>query len=263
MAPQRILLWALAIIAVGIGAYVILTSSGGTEAPPSITLTSPTVGEAWETGSTHTISWVSVGVPETHKVAVSIRRIPPPPLQEEGQEFDPVIFTDLPNTGSVEWTISDMYPAGTYVLGLSAYESLPVTNPVSAESAEFRIAPPPLAQDLYPLYPGVEWETPRGETFSISTSTYSGTSVSSVPVTGTMKPDTIFSPFESYYAKKLSALGWKVDNFMAAGGHTGGQTGYRKGDELVLVRFSVLYRTVTETAPSECPCDVTLSLFSS
>ncbi len=108
----------------------------------AITIAAPAGGEAWQTGSTQTVSWASKGVPATHKVAITIRRIPPPPLQTEGQEFDPIIFTDLPNTGSVDWTIADMYPAGTYVLGLTAYESTPVTNPITAESAQFTISHP-------------------------------------------------------------------------------------------------------------------------
>jgi hypothetical protein len=182
-------------------------------------------------------------------------------LQEEGQEFDPIVAINLPNTGSYEWTLADMYPSGTYVLGLNAYESLPITDSVSAESAPFQIVHP-LAQDLYPLYSPAQWNAPAFETFLISTDTYSGTSINSAPVQDTMDPSSVFSPFNDYYDKNLKALGWEVDNSVAAGGHTGGQTGYRKGDELVLVRFNILYHTVTDTAPSECPCDVSLSLFS-
>lgn len=229
----------------------------------SITISSPKSGDAWERGSTHVVAWKTAGVNANDKISVTIRRIPPPPLQAEGQEFDPILFTDLPNTGSVEWTVSDQYPDGTYVLGLTAYESLPVTNPVFAESPEFAITPRPLAQDIYPLYDKVEWQSPKGETFVISTTTYAGTSISSVPVENTMTPAAIFSPFERYYANLLATRGWKIENALAAGGHVGGQTAYRKGDELILVRFSVLYHTVSETASSECPCDVTVSLFSS
>ncbi|MGD0328087.1 MAG: hypothetical protein ABSB00_00005 [Minisyncoccia bacterium] len=257
-------LWTLIII----GIIVILTAVlslreiyRGTPAEATLSMVSPNGGEVWSTGSTHTISWTMRGVPATDKISVTIRRIPPPPLQIEGQEFDPIVFTNLPNTGSAKWTIADMYPAGTYVLGLSAYESTPVTNPISTESAPFQIVPP-LSQALYPLYSKVDWSTPRAETFTISTSSYSGTSISSTPITDTMDPGSIFTPFENYYTTKLAGLGWKVDNYLAAGGHTGGQTGYRKAGELVLTRFSILYHIVSSTSPSECPCDVTLSLFS-
>src|SRR5690554_4184017 len=97
---------------------------------PLLTITNPNGGEEWSIGETRTISWQSEGINEDSKVAISIRRIPPPPLSEIGQEFDPVIFTELPNTGSVDWEISTEYPEGTYVLSLNSYESLPVTDPV-------------------------------------------------------------------------------------------------------------------------------------
>lgn len=109
---------------------------------PEITITSPSGGEAWHPGEEHVISWTTRNVPDTHKVSVTIRRIPPPPLQEEGQEFDPIVFINLPNTGSVTWTISPMYPDGTYILTVAAYESIPITDEVWAESREFTITHP-------------------------------------------------------------------------------------------------------------------------
>lgn len=255
---NKTLAWTLGIIAIIIiifaGFYLCNTTA-------TVTMVVPNGGETWVTGSTHTISWTTRGIPADDKISITIRRIPPPALQEEGQEFDPIIAINLANTGSYEWTLADMYPSGTYVLGLQSYASLPITESVSAESAPFQIVHP-LAQDLYPLYNQAEWGVPGFETFLISTTTYSGTSVSSVIAKDTMNQSSIFSPFDQYYASKLASLGWTVENGLAAGGHTGGQTGYRKGDELVLVRFNVLYKTVTNTAPSECPCDVTLSLFS-
>jgi len=251
----------LIIVGLGAGLYAWMTYTY-TPAVAAIIVVSPKGGEAWDAGSTHTISWTTSGIPSSDKISVTIRRIPPPPLQIEGQEFDPIVFTDLPNTGNAAWTISDMYPSGTYVLGLNAYESVPITNEISAESAEFTLSRQTLSQVLYPLYSDANWEVPKAETVTIGTSTYSGASVSSVPVTGTMDPGSIFTPFLNYYDSKLKALGWKVDNYLAAGGHVGGQTGYRKADGLILVRFSFLYHTVAEAAPSECPCDVTFSLFS-
>ncbi|HEX8946668.1 MAG TPA: hypothetical protein VF829_00425 [Candidatus Paceibacterota bacterium] len=119
-----------------------------------------------------------------------------------------------------------------------------------------------LSPDAYPLYNAVSWNAPETESFIIGTTTYSGTSVTSVPVTGTMDPGSVFTPFERYYSQKLAALGYSVDNALAAGGHVGGQTAYRKGDSLILTRFHINYHTLPANAPSECPCDVTLSLFS-
>jgi hypothetical protein len=230
--------------------------------PPAVTITTPAGGEAWQPREEHTISWDTQGVPASDKISITIRRIPPPPLQEEGQEFDPILFTDLPNTGSTTWKISPMYPNGTYVLGISAYESVPVTNAISAESAQFSITHPTLSADLYPLYSSAGWQATEVESFVIGTTPYSGTSVTSAAVTDTMDPGGIFTPFQNYYDTKLKALGWSVTNDLAAGGHVGGQTGYRKGSAVILTRFHIDYRLVPQNAPSECPCDVTLSLFS-
>jgi len=64
----------------------------------------------------------------------------PPVLPEEGQEFDPIIFVNLENTGSTDWIVSDMYPEGNYIIGITSYSSIPVTDPISDESdATFRI----------------------------------------------------------------------------------------------------------------------------
>lgn len=249
-------------IAILVLGAVMLAISIGLVVRPSISVRVPKGGEHWELGSTHAIAWSTENISAADKIAVTIRRIPPPPLQEEGQEFDPVIVTDLTNTGHFMWTISDSYPAGTYVLGFHAYAGTPVTKEVSTESREFEIFPRSLPQDLYPLYDRVDWKIPQKEYVTIGTTSYAGTSIFSLPATGSSDPASIFSRFERYYADKLASRGWRVDNAFAAGGHVGGQTGYRKGDELVLVRFNIRYHTVTETAPSACPCDVTVSLFS-
>ena len=121
---------------------------------------------------------------------------------------------------------------------------------------------PKLAQDLYPIYRNAEWNAPKSEELELSTTTVSGVGVSSVPVTNTMDPGSVFSPFEKYYKQKLESTGWKTDMYLEAGGPMGGQTGYRKAGKLIVLRFSTIFHTVTNTAPSECPCDVTLSLFS-
>ena len=121
---------------------------------------------------------------------------------------------------------------------------------------------PQLSADLYPLYGGVTWQSPEPEGFVIGTTSYSGASIASNPVTNTMNPSEVFTPFESYYDAKLKGAGWAVDNALAAGGPVGGQTAYQKGSDLILVRFGILYHVVSSSSPSECPCDVTLSLFS-
>lgn len=121
---------------------------------------------------------------------------------------------------------------------------------------------PALSADLYPLYTHINWNTPEVDSFVIGTSTYSGASIHSSLVVDTMDPGSVFTPFERYYEQKLKVLGWTVANDLAAGGHTGGQTGYRKENSIILTHFNITYHTLPENAPSECPCDVTLSLFS-
>lgn len=258
-------LWAIIII------IILLIAIAGTiwylqntqqNSQPIIRITSPTGNESWRSGEEHVISWDSNNIPANYKVSISIRRIPPPALQEEGQEFDPIIFTDLPNIGKVTWNISPMYPNGTYVLGIQAYESIPVSNAILAESAKFIITHPEMLNDVYPLYPDVDWQSTVVENFVIGTTTYSSVSISSQLIFTGMNPGSIFTAFERYYDKKLKALGWQIANDLAAGGHVGGQTGYRKGNNVILTRFQINYQTKPENAPTECPCDVTLSLFS-
>ena len=232
-------------------------------ATPIITITSPVAGEIWQAGETHSISWTTKGVPASDKISITLRRIPSPPLQEEGQEFDPVVFTDLPNTGSTTWTISDRYPGGTYVLGASAYKSVPVENPVSTESGQFTIAHPKLAIDLYPLYAGTSWNKSMVENVTIGTTTYAGASMVSTEIDAGMNPGAVFTPFTQYYDTLMKAHGWHVANDLAAGGHVGGQVGYRNGPGVILVGFHIDYQRKPENAPSACPCIVTLSLFSS
>lgn len=126
----------------------------------------------------------------------------------------------------------------------------------SSESASL------LTSDLYPLYAGVTWSDPVFGQVEVGAKTYSGASASAVATTSTMNPSAAFTPFEDYYAQKLSALGWRVSNDLAAGGPTGGQTGYTKDGRTILTLFKVTYHTTPADAPSTCPCDVTLSVFS-
>lgn len=102
---------------------------------PVITLVSPNGGETLEEGSTYTIKWETQNISMTNKISISIRRVAPPPLPSEGQEFDPIVFVGLENTGSKDWNISNMYPEGNYILGITSYVSLPITDEaVSDES---------------------------------------------------------------------------------------------------------------------------------
>jgi hypothetical protein len=251
----------IVLIALGIGWYV-WSSRVPVQVPQSVTVNSPAGGAIWNNGATYTVEWNAQSAPSTDKVSISIRRIPPPPLPTEGQEFDPIVATDLPNTGSYQWTIASMYPPGTYVLGITAYESVPVTNPVSGESVQFRIEPRSLSADLAPLYAKAAWGEPKADSVGIGTTTLSGTSVKALAATSTMNIAAATTPFEQYYEKKLTGLGWKVDNMLAASGPGANMTGYRKGSALIIVSFSSIFHNRQENAPVQCPCDVTLSLFS-
>jgi hypothetical protein len=259
---KRVILSILIVALLGFGAWYLYRKQPGAVAP-AITITSPAAGDTWQAGETREITWSTQGVPADDKISITLRRIPPPPLPEEGQEFDPIVFTDLPNTGSTTWKIATMYPGGTYVLGLGAYASVPVTNAVSAESQPFTITHPKLAIDLYPLYSGATWERSAVEDATVGTTTYSGASMVSAPQNADMDPGAVFTPFLNYYDTLLASHGWHVADDLAAGGHVGGQTGYRNGPGIILVGFHIDYQNQPENAPSECPCSVTLSLFSS
>lgn len=142
------------IIVLGLASAVYLIYKKSAE--PSITLISPNGGEILKEGSVHTIKWKTQNIPAENKISINIRRVPPPPLQEEGQEFDPIVFVNLENNGSKDWNISDMYPEGNYVLGITSYASIPVTNPLSDESdTAFKIAKS-------------EWQTYINEKFGYS-----------------------------------------------------------------------------------------------
>ncbi len=106
----------------------------------TITLLSPNGGETLETGSIWTINWGTKNIPEGNKVAISIRRLLPENTTIEGQEFDPLIFVDLENSGVIDWTIPSSYPEGEYLMEVTSYESLPINNSISDESdATFKI----------------------------------------------------------------------------------------------------------------------------
>lgn len=155
-----------------------------------------------------------------------------------------------------------MYPSGTYVLDIHAYDSLPATDEVSIESKEFTIVRPELNADLYPLYPDADWQSAETETVTIGEEELAGHSVTSTTTHADMDPASVFMLFEAYYEDKLTALGWTVENNLAAGGPMGGQTGYVRDGQTILIRYETTFQNVTEDAPAECPCDVTLSVFS-
>lgn len=263
MGMKRTIITAIVfVVLIGFALYTFVWKDSSQNPSPDLTFTSPAGGEVWQTGEEQIIAWTADSIPADYKISLSIRRVPPPPLQDEGQEFDPVIFTNLPNTGSVSWEIHPMYPSGTYVLGLHTYDSLPATDEVSIESKEFTIIRPELNADLYPLYPNADWQPAETETVMIGEEELAGHSVTSATIHADMDPSSVFMPFEAYYEDKLTSLGWTAENNLAAGGPMGGQTGYVRDGQTILIRYETTFQNVTEDAPAECPCDVTLSVFS-
>jgi len=130
-------------IGIGILLFIILAVGGmiywqnkgvPTNNQPSVTLISPNGGEVLKEGSVYTIKWSTQNIPAANKISINIRRVAPPSLPSEGQEFDPIIFINLENTGSVDWNISDMYPEGNYILGITSYTSIPITDAITDES---------------------------------------------------------------------------------------------------------------------------------
>lgn len=88
---------------------------------PRITLLSPNMGEGFVEGQTVNISWITTNIPDNYKIAVHIRRHKQ--IEIDGQEFDPLIFTDLKNDGNETWVIpTGMYPETSYDLEISTYD---------------------------------------------------------------------------------------------------------------------------------------------
>lgn len=108
----------------------------------SITLIYPNGGEVLKKGNKYLIRWESKNI-DNYKISIHIRRVPPPPLIEEGQEFNPIIFINLENTRLKEWTVADMYPEGNYIVEINGYNSIPITMLISDNSnSSFEIKNP-------------------------------------------------------------------------------------------------------------------------
>ncbi len=133
-----------------------------------------------------------------------------------------------------------------------------VQAPVATSSSEMH-----LAVVLYPLYSRASWSRIVAETVTMGTTTYSGAYATSTAIDAGMNPGAVLTPFTDYYDRLLKSRGWRVANDLAAGGHVGGQTGYRNGPDTILVGYRIDYSIVPKNAPSQCPCTVSLSLFSS
>src|SRR3989339_1121871 len=75
---------------------------------PSITVTSPNGGETWKQGETHKITWTGLNFPSNGTITMQ--------LNGTTVAHNYYIFSEIDNTGSVSWTISNTIEPDTYKL---------------------------------------------------------------------------------------------------------------------------------------------------
>ncbi len=114
---------------------------------------------------------------------------------------------------------------------------------------------PELEADAYPLYDGVEW----GEVQKLEGGLLR---VASKPVLNTTNIAAVATPFTQYYQQKLTAAGWEQDIMREASGPGANVSTYINGDRFIVVSFESEFKVKSDDAPSECPCDITLSITS-
>jgi hypothetical protein len=136
-----------------------------------------------------------------------------------------------------------------FSLGRTATSTVVTTTPSTTTSH--------LSSDVYPLYTGVTW----GGEQQGSLESLSGYGVNSVPVTNVTDLATVFTPFDRYYANKLLGAGWTIDNSRAADGPGSSITAYQKGGKYIFVSHNAVFKGTLPNQPVQCPCDVTLSVF--
>ncbi|MEK7601350.1 MAG: hypothetical protein AAB480_02360 [Patescibacteria group bacterium] len=115
-----------------------------------------------------------------------------------------------------------------------------------------------LNADLYPLYSGTAWGEPQAKT----TSDGPAYEVVSTLFTDVTNIAAVSATFTKYYEDKLTAAGWTRDMMREAGGPGAEVSTYTKGDQFIVVSFHSVFKVKHPDAPSECPCDVQLTLLS-
>lgn len=111
---------------------------------------------------------------------------------------------------------------------------------------------------VYPLYGGVTWRAP----YLASENGLSGIEMNAVTVNDTMDIGAITTPFSAYYEQLLASSGWQKDLAREAGGPGSSVEAYVKGSSHILVMYSSVFKVQSADAPEQCPCNVTLTLFS-
>jgi hypothetical protein len=120
--------------------------------------------------------------------------------------------------------------------------------------------------DIYPLPSGITWNAAQSATIAPGdanvSSTLAGIKITSQPITNITDLAAPSTPFENYYKKKLVAAGWIVDNALAAGGPGADITGYKKGDNYIILEYTSVFKNDGGgNSPETCPCDLTFSIF--
>jgi|SRR5579862_6207785 len=118
-----------------------------------------------------------------------------------------------------------------------------------------------MINDVYPLYANLTWTAEQPKTMTLGTLTLTGIQAVSQPVANVTDLAAIFKPFEAYYANKLQAAGWSVNTSLAAAGPGAATTVYTKGQSYAVVGYSTNFKGGGANAPAQCPCDITLSVF--
>jgi hypothetical protein len=122
----------------------------------------------------------------------------------------------------------------------------------------WRTAATTLTADVYPLYSGLAWQdAAEGISFGMT-----GDSIQSFPVSNVTDIAAITRPFEAYYADKLRAAGWSIDNSKAAGGPGSAVTAYKRGSAYIIVQYTSDFSVKNIREPEQCPCTVQFSVFS-
>jgi hypothetical protein len=120
--------------------------------------------------------------------------------------------------------------------------------------------------DIYPLPSGFSWNEKQAATMKPGdinvTSTLVGIKIESQPITNITDLSAKSLPFDNYYKKKLVAAGWAEDNALAAGGSGAEITGYRKGNDYIILEYTSVFKNMPVDSPETCPCDLTFSIFS-
>jgi len=95
----------------GVLLYQYLTTQQGGPTQSSITVTSPNGGETWTKGQKVQITWNAAKEIKSVNIRLAISG------NEEGQNFNAAIASDVSNSGHYEWTVQDLYAE---VLGINA-----------------------------------------------------------------------------------------------------------------------------------------------